>query len=131
MGIHKRRDTNKWQAYYRDPSGRQRSKDFALKRDAVRWEASKRRDIDRGEWIDPEQARTTVGAIWAPLRLPPVSTVAPAPRASSIHDSTRRAAASSISVPTSVSGSSGSPNFSFFTSSATRALKASNTDRCT
>lgn len=64
MGIHKRRDTNKWQAYYRDPSGRQRSKDFALKRDAVRWEASKRRDIDRGEWIDPEQARTTVGAIW-------------------------------------------------------------------
>lgn len=64
MGIHKRKDTGKWQAYYRDPSGHQRSKDFDLKRDANRWEAEQKRDLDRGQWIDPTLAQTKVGEVW-------------------------------------------------------------------
>ena len=51
----------------------------------------------------------TVGAYEAPSRLPPASSVAPAATASSTQDSTRLAASSLTSGPTSVASSDGSP----------------------
>lgn len=64
MGVRKRPDTGKWQAYWRDPSGRQRSKDFDRKRDAQRHEAAMKRSIENREWIDPRDGKVPVGSLW-------------------------------------------------------------------
>src|SRR4051794_29445801 len=74
---------------------------------------------------------STVGAYVAPSRVPPLRTRAPADRASSTQDSTRRAADSSISGPTSVAGSVGSPVASRSTASTSRSTSPSATDRWT
>ena len=64
MGVRKRPDTGKWQAYWRDPSGRQRSKDFDRKRDAQRHEAEMRRAVENREWIDPRDGKVPVASLW-------------------------------------------------------------------
>lgn len=53
-----------WRARYRDPSGRQRSRNFVRKLDAQRWLASMEVDKGRGQWIDPQLGRMSVGN-WA------------------------------------------------------------------
>lgn len=64
MGVRKRKDTGKWQAYYRDLGGRQRSKDFERKRDAQRWEAAQKRSIESREWIDPKDSKVPLNSLW-------------------------------------------------------------------
>lgn len=54
-----------WEARYRDPAGRHRSKSFPLKRDAVAFLEETRRDLRRREWIDPSNDTTTVAEIMA------------------------------------------------------------------
>lgn len=49
-----------WEARYRDPAGRHRSKSFPLKKEAVAFLEDRRREIRRGEWIDPDDEGTTV-----------------------------------------------------------------------
>ena len=51
------RDPTKWEALYRDPSGRQRSKRLATKTEARAWVARVEADIERGQWRDPRLAR--------------------------------------------------------------------------
>ena len=53
-----------WQARYRDPSGRQRSRSFPRKIDAERFLASTEVAKARGEWLDPALGRITF-AEWA------------------------------------------------------------------
>lgn len=52
-----------WEARFRDPAGRHRSKSFTLKRDAVAFLEEQRRNIRRGEWIDPTTQTITVGEL--------------------------------------------------------------------
>lgn len=51
---------NRWQARYRDPSGKERSKTFPRKLDAQRWLNEKTRSIDTGQYIDPNAGRVTL-----------------------------------------------------------------------
>ncbi|MDH3261960.1 MAG: site-specific integrase [Acidimicrobiia bacterium] len=59
-----RRRGDRWQALYRDPSARQRSRTFAKLGDARRYAASVDADLARGDWLDPKLAATTF-AQWA------------------------------------------------------------------
>lgn len=51
--------TNRWEARYRDPLGRQRTKTFATKADARAFLAATQTDAMRGQWLDPAGARIT------------------------------------------------------------------------
>lgn len=62
-----------WEARYRDPAGKQRSKTFRLKKEAVAFLEEEKRRLRRGEWIDPQTQTITLGELmdaWAkrPLR---------------------------------------------------------------
>jgi integrase len=52
----------RWQATYRAPDGRERTKTFDRKTDAERWVREQESARDRGGWIDPREGRTTFGA---------------------------------------------------------------------
>lgn len=52
--------SGRWQVRYRDPSGRQRAKNFERKVDAERFRATVTADVYRGEYVDPQLGRTTV-----------------------------------------------------------------------
>jgi hypothetical protein len=52
--------TNRWEARYRDPTGRQRTATFARKRDAVAFLGVTETDKRRGEWLEPEASRITL-----------------------------------------------------------------------
>jgi integrase len=49
-----------WEAVYRDPDGRQRTKAFARKVDARRFLATVEADVLRGTYVDPEAGRVTL-----------------------------------------------------------------------
>jgi integrase len=53
-----------WQARWRDPSGRQRSKNFPTRAKAEKFERNIRADLDRGEYRPPAASRYTVET-WA------------------------------------------------------------------
>ncbi|WP_380166437.1 tyrosine-type recombinase/integrase [Jannaschia sp. R86511] len=61
MGSVSRRKNGRWRARYRDPSGKQRSRDFTRKIDAQRWLASMDVAMGRGEWLDPALGNITLG----------------------------------------------------------------------
>jgi integrase len=61
MGNIQRRPNGKWRARYRDPAGKERARHFARKVDAQRWLISVESAKARGEWIDPERSRMSVG----------------------------------------------------------------------
>lgn len=48
-----------WQAAYRDPTGRERTKTFRLKVEAEHFLAETRLDLVQGQWIDPRARRIT------------------------------------------------------------------------
>ncbi len=50
----------KWQVRYRDPAGRERSKNLDRKVDADRYLATVTADIIRAEYVDPREGRTAV-----------------------------------------------------------------------
>jgi hypothetical protein len=58
-----RHGQGKWRARYRGPDGRERSKVFANKNDAVRWRTTALADQARGDWIDPRGGRITVRSL--------------------------------------------------------------------
>jgi integrase len=61
---HIQRRDGRWQARYRAPDGKERTKRFDRKVDAETWLANERVRIARGEWTDPVRAKVTVGE-WA------------------------------------------------------------------
>lgn len=50
------RNSARWEARYRDASGRQRTKTFPSRADAKAWLAATETDLRRGSWIDPKMA---------------------------------------------------------------------------
>jgi len=58
MAVQKR--GRSWQASYRGPDKRERTKTFARKIDAERWLDTSRADMLRGAWVDPGAGRETV-----------------------------------------------------------------------
>lgn len=59
-GVTRRGDS--WRARYRHPeTGREHQRTFARKVDAGRWLREQQTALDRGTWLDPKTARTTVG----------------------------------------------------------------------
>ena len=52
--------SGKWQVRYRDPTGRERSKNFDRNFDAERFAATVTADVYRGDYLDPHMGRTTV-----------------------------------------------------------------------
>ena len=63
--IRKHPRSGRWQVRYRDPSGRERSKTFERKTDAIRFAATVTADVVRGDFIDPQAGKTTVGEMAA------------------------------------------------------------------
>ena len=64
------RDTRdgRWQARWRDPSGRQRKKSFRRRVDAQKWLDQHLAEMHRGQYVDPSGSRMLVGPIaeeWA------------------------------------------------------------------
>lgn len=57
FGSVRRRDSGRWQARYRDRTGRLQTRMFATKGDASRFLAGVRADLDRGQWFDPSAGR--------------------------------------------------------------------------
>lgn len=63
--------SQKWQAQVHHPSGRQITKSFTLKRDAVTWAADTESAIRRGDWIDPKLGKQTLAdwyTLWSTTR---------------------------------------------------------------
>lgn len=70
MAVQKREKGGKvrWLGRYRDPTGREHSRTFDTKKTAQAWVAEHKRDMRRGEWLDPTDEATTVGQLareWA------------------------------------------------------------------
>ena len=62
---------NRWQVRYRDPDGRQRSRNFARRKDAEAFLDAVRTDLRRGEYVYPVAGRQTFAsyaATWKTLR---------------------------------------------------------------
>jgi integrase len=51
----------RWQARYRDPTGRERARNFTRKADAERFLVQIESDKLRGQWVDPEAGRIKLG----------------------------------------------------------------------
>lgn len=51
-----------WQAAYRGPDGRERTKTFRVKVDAQKWLATNGADLARGTWVDPKAGEVTFRA---------------------------------------------------------------------
>src|SRR5438046_60185 len=51
----------RWRARYRGPDGRERSKLFDRRIDAERWGIEKEGSKHRGEWVDPDAGRLSLG----------------------------------------------------------------------
>lgn len=60
MGHVRRTESGRWQARYRDPSGRERARNFTRRIDAERFLALVEVEKVRGEWVDPEAGKVTV-----------------------------------------------------------------------
>jgi integrase len=59
---HIQKRNGKWQAAYRGPDKRERTKTFRVKADAERWLDTQGADIARGQWIDPSAGKVTFRA---------------------------------------------------------------------
>jgi integrase len=55
----KKRPDGKWRARYGDPEGKERAQHFERKVDAERWLDTKRGELVRGDYIDPDAGRET------------------------------------------------------------------------
>lgn len=62
--VRKPRDGRGWEARYRGPDGKERSRTFPTKREAQQFLARTETDKQRGEWLDPSLGRITFGR-WA------------------------------------------------------------------
>lgn len=69
---HVQKRNGKWQARYRDASGREHARRFDRKVDAQRWIDAAQGDLLRGAWVDPAAGRITVrdfAATWLELQV--------------------------------------------------------------
>jgi len=55
-----KRSQGKWLGRYRDETGRERTKTFATKGDALAWARAKEASVERGEHVDPSRSRITI-----------------------------------------------------------------------
>jgi len=60
VGHVRRTSSGRWQARYRDPSGREHARTFDRKHDGERFLAQIEADKLRGQWIDPQAGRITL-----------------------------------------------------------------------
>lgn len=56
--------SGKWQYRYRDLQGKQRAKNFELKKDAEIFAAQNRMAMAAGTWVAPGKSKLTVGHLW-------------------------------------------------------------------
>jgi len=61
---HIQKRNGRWQARYRGPDGKERTRRFDRKVDAESWLDTNGADISRGQWVDPKGGKTTF-AEWA------------------------------------------------------------------
>jgi hypothetical protein len=61
VGSIQRTSNGRYRARYRDSSGKEHLKRFALKRDAQRWLDQETTKRETGTWVSPRTARVTVG----------------------------------------------------------------------
>jgi integrase len=61
----RRTDSGGWQVRYRDPTGRERARNFRRKTDAEKFSVTVETDKIRGRWADPRLAKITVSE-WLP-----------------------------------------------------------------
>jgi len=61
MGHVRKNSRGRWQARYRDPMGRERARNFTRRLDAERFLSLIEADKLRGQWVDPEAGKITVG----------------------------------------------------------------------
>jgi integrase len=64
MSVTKRADTGRWRGRYYGPDGKQRSRDFDRKADAVDWLDEQKRLLRQRTWTDPDRAKVTVAQLW-------------------------------------------------------------------
>ncbi len=57
---HVQKRDDRWQARYRGPDGRERSKRFDRKVDAENWLTTNGADLVRGTWVDPDAGRVSL-----------------------------------------------------------------------
>ena len=66
-----RKPNGKYLPRFRGPDGREVSRQFDRKADAQRWLDAQTSALHRGEWVDPQAGRTTVGELvetWSATR---------------------------------------------------------------
>jgi hypothetical protein len=63
MGHIRRTGSGRWQARYRDPTGRERARNFTRKLDAERFLIGIESDKLRGQWVDPEAGRIRLSEV--------------------------------------------------------------------
>jgi integrase len=64
VGSVRKARSGRWEARYRDPDGRQRTKGgFPSKSDAKAWLSATETDMGRGGWIDPADSRLSVAQV--------------------------------------------------------------------
>ena len=52
-----------WEARYKDPAGRDRSRSFPTRREAVAFLDSQRTDVRQGDWVDPDDLAITLAQL--------------------------------------------------------------------
>ena len=62
-GVSRRASAGRWQARWRDPTGRQRKRSFARKLDAQQWLDQLQAAAHRGQYLPPAAARTRFGEV--------------------------------------------------------------------
>jgi len=72
-----KRGEGRYRVRYRDPEGKERSKTFALRRDARRFQSVVEEELARGMWVDPRAGRRKFGD-FAAAAIEPRSGVRPA-----------------------------------------------------
>jgi len=65
MAVRKRKDTKRpsWQARWKSPEGKWRTKHFSSKAKAVQFETQMRADVQQGDYTDPESAKVKLSTI--------------------------------------------------------------------
>jgi integrase len=66
MAVRKRKDTKKasWQARWKSPDGKWKTKHFSNKASAAQFETQMRADVQQGDYTDPESAKIRISTVY-------------------------------------------------------------------
>jgi integrase len=64
MGVRKRKDSDSWQAGWTNLEGRWRTRDFATKAEAVRFEAKMKAEVQSGDYTNPNAGKTKLSVVY-------------------------------------------------------------------